>query len=270
MNSQPSGIWAIKISYGRNASVLLAGIAILSFLLTVWLGDSLRTVPDSLTARGYRELKARNGVMLHAVTASPADIGLKAIQTNVTEDSADGINGGFFWEGQLLSIAVINDQPVKGVPGDYGSGWYNIDRPRGTLVWDGATGRLSVQVTDRAEELAVTDRSKYWAQGGVSMGLHDEERWQEQALMEEFPVMDEKRLRSAIVYDTNRRVWLLVSDGPCTGPEFRTAIKETVAPGKLDDGIFLDGDGSSQLKLGQFKLPGDMRAVYQMITLMNG
>lgn len=251
-------------------TVFLGGIAILSFLMTVWLGWLLMSKPDGLTARGYRKLHADNGVVLHAVRASPEKIGLKAIQTNVTEDPADGINGGFFWEEQLLSIAVTNDRPVKGAPGDYGSGWYNIDRPRGTLVWDGVTGGLSVQVTDRAEELVVTDRSRYWAQGGVSMGLHNEKLWQEQALLEEFPVMDEKRLRSAIVYDKDRQVWLLLSDGLCTGPEFRTAIKQTVAPGKLDDGIFLDGDGSSQLKLGQFKLPGDRRTVYQMITLPNG
>ncbi|WP_258525941.1 hypothetical protein [Paenibacillus sp. YN15] len=270
MNIQLSKKWPIKLAKSQIFTVFLAGVAILSFLMTVWLGGMLMSAPDGLTARGYRELKAGNGVRLHAVRASPEKISLKAIETNVTDDPEDGMNGGFFWEGQLLSIAVINDRPVKGAPGDYGSGWYNIDRPRGTLVWDGATGELSVQVTDRAEELAVTDRSRYWAQGGVSMGLHNERFWQEQALLEEFPVMDEKRLRSAIVYDTDRRLWLLLSDGPCTGPEFRAAIKETVAPGKLDDGIFLDGDGSSQLKLGQFKLPGDRRTVYQMITLPGG
>jgi hypothetical protein len=270
VNIQLSGKWPIKLTKTQSFTVFLAGVAILSFLMTVWLGGMLMIAPPGLAARGYRELKAENGVKLHAVRASPEKIGLKAIETNVTDDPADGINGGFFWEGQLLSIAVINDQPVKGAPGDYGSGWYNIDRPRGTLVWDGVTGGMSIQVTDRAEELVVTDRSRYWAQGGVSMGLHNERLWQEQALLEEFPVMDEKRLRSAIVYDIDRQVWLLLSDGLCTGPEFRTAIKETVAPGRLDDGIFLDGDGSSQLKLGQFKLPGDRRTVYQMITLPNG
>lgn len=249
--------------------VLLAWIAVLFFILTllVWRppGGSVTPVDPR-----YKLLKSGSGLLLHAVATTPAKIGLKAIQTNVTEDAADGMNGGFFWEGQLLSIAVINDRPVKGAPGDYGSGWYNIDRPRGTLVWDGATGRLSVQVTDRAEELAVTDRTQYWAQGGVSMGLTNENEWREQALAEEFPVMDEERLRSAMVYDTDSRIWLLVSDAPCTGPEFRSAIRETVSPGKLVDGIFLDGDGSSQLKLGGFKLEGDKRAVYQMITLMNG
>lgn len=246
---------------------LLAAVMLLTFSATVWLHAPNPAQEQAARPYQYKELVASNGVRLHVIATDPQNIGLKAIDTNVTATPDNGINGGFFWQGELLSIAVINDKPVKGVPGDYGSGWYNIDRPRGTLVWDGRTGRFSVQVTDRSEDLAVTDRSYYWAQGGVSMGLRNESGWKEQALKEEFPVMEDPRLRSGMVYDTDGKVWLLVTTTPCTGPGFRDAVKERVAPGKLVDGIFLDGDGSSQLQLKKLKLAGDQRAVFQMITL---
>lgn len=249
---------------------MLAAVMLLCFAGTVWL--LAPAAPDrigvmSAASQGYRMLKASNGLELHTVDTVPEKIGLKAIRSNVTDTKDDGINGGFFWEGQLLSIAVVNDKPVTGKPGDYGSGWYNSERARGTLVWDGAMGQFSVQVAEGADELRVTDRSRYWAQGGVSMGLSNENAWKAQALSEEFPAMEEDRLRSAMVYDTEGRLWLVVTTTPSTGEEFRDAIKEMVAPGKLADGIFLDGDGSSQMKLGSIRIVGDRRPVYQMITL---
>jgi hypothetical protein len=247
--------------------LLLVAVALLAFSATVWLFAPNPAHEAAMRPYRYKGLMASNGILLHTIAVKPDNIGLKAIDTNVTETRDYGINGGFFWEGQLLSIAVINDWPVKGAPGDYGSGWYNIDRPRGTLVWDGLTGGFSVQVTDRAEELQVSSRSRYWAQGGVSMGLRNEPGWKEQALAEEFPAMEENRLRSGMVYDSEGMVWLLVTTTPCTGPAFREAVKEKIAPGKLVDGIFLDGDGSSQLQLDHVRLAGDHRAVFQMITL---
>lgn len=117
---------------------------------------------------------------------------LKAISSNVTQTRDFGINGGFFfWEGQLLSMAVMNDKPLKGAAGDYGSGWLNIDRPKGTLVWDAAARKFSVQVAEEAGQLEVTDRSRYWAQGGVSMSYRDESGWVEQAVKEDMPIMYE-------------------------------------------------------------------------------
>ncbi|WP_438447904.1 hypothetical protein [Gorillibacterium sp. sgz5001074] len=249
---------------------LLGAVVLLFFTCTVWLFAPEAPGKKGVLAgghHGYRLLKASNGVELHTIDTLPGNIGLTAIQSNVTDTPDNGINGGFFWEGQLLSIAVLNDQPVKGAPGDYGSGWYNTDRARGTLVWDGVTGKLSVQVAEAADELKVTDRGRYWAQGGVSMGLANENSWKAQALSEEFPAMEENRLRSGMVYDKEGRIWLLVTTTPCTGEAFRDAVKEKIAPGKLLDGIFLDGDGSSQLKLDKLRIVGDRRPVYQMITL---
>lgn len=249
-----------------DLALILLAVAVICFSFTIWLFGP-RAPGESSKLYVYKDLSADNGVQISAIVTNPENIGLKAIQTNVTQTKENGINGGFFWEGYLLSIAVVNDQPVRGVPGEYGSGWYNTDRPRGTLVWDQRLRRFSVQVVDRSEDLRVSDRKLYWAQGGVSMNLKDDVNWQEQALAEEFPAMDEKRLRTGMVYDTDGQVWLLVTATPCTGPEFRDAVRQTAAPGKLVDGIFLDGDGSSQLQLKKRKMAGDQRAVYQMITL---
>lgn len=215
----------------------------------------------------YQETTASNGVRLFSLKTVPQNIVLKPIASNVTRTSDYGINGGFFWEGHLLSIAVVNDQPLKGQQEDYGSGWYNIDYPKGTLVWDEITRHFSVQVVQDAHELKVTDRQRYWAQGGVSMSLQQGSRWVAQALAEDMPAFDEARLRSGAVYDDRQNVWLIVTDKPCTVEQFRTAIMETIGEGKLVDGIFLDGDGSSQMNSAQKVLKGDTREVYQMLAL---
>lgn len=248
----------------------LAAIMIVSCMLTVWFFDSRdydwRGQPRPYT---YMKLTASNNVVLHTVKTTPRNIALKAINTNVTKTKDYGINGGFFYNGDLLSLAVINNKPVKGKPGDYGTGWYNTDRPRGTLVWDDAAELFTVQIVEESDQVRVVDRSRFWAQGGVSMGLLNEAGWEKQATAEEMPAQDEERLRSGMVYDTDKNVWLVVTSTPCTVKEFRNAVKEMIAKDKLIDGIFLDGDGSSQLKVGRHELPGDKRPVYQMITLVN-
>lgn len=215
----------------------------------------------------YQETVAANGVRLFALQTVPQNISLKPIATNVSRTPDYGINGGFFWEGYLLSIAVINDKPLIGQPEDYGSGWYNIDYPKGTLVWDEITRRFSVQVVQDAHEIKVTDRQRYWAQGGVSMSLHNGARWVQQARAEDMPAFDEPRLRSGVVYDDRQNIWMVVTDKPCTVEQFRTAIVEKIGNGRLVDGVFLDGDGSSQMNSAQKVLKGDSREVYQMMAL---
>ncbi|MGG1520181.1 hypothetical protein ABE504_32725 [Paenibacillus oryzisoli] len=244
-------------------------VACASFLWTlIWGLHLLDNKPPLPTISKYSVFEASNGVRLHTIQTLPSNIGLKAIAANVTDLMDNGINGGFFWQGYLLSIAVQNDKPVKGAPGDYGSGWFNTDRKRGTLVWDELAGTFSIQVVENASELQVSDRAHYWAQGGVSMGLANPQGWVEQAISEEMPVIDEPRMRSGIVYDRYNRLYLVVAPTPCTGEAFRSAVMEQVGDGALVDGLFLDGDGSSQLKVKNFLLPGDHREVYQMISLL--
>jgi hypothetical protein len=220
----------------------------------------------------YLKLEASNGVVLHTMRTTPDNIRLQAIDTNVTDTTYYGINGGFFWEGALLSIAVKDNRPIKGKPGEYGSGWYNtgtdMKLKRGTLVWDGVTRRFSVQVVTHAGQLKVTNRRNYWAQGGVSMNLSTQKGWEQNMILENMPSYDEAHMRSAIVYDQQRNLYLIVAPTPCTIDQFRSAILEELnRHNKLVDGIFLDGDGSSQMQSRFVKLAGDHRQVFQMLVL---
>ncbi|MBD0382623.1 hypothetical protein [Paenibacillus sedimenti] len=244
-------------------------IMLISFIMTLILLTRTQVNPPIHPVSVYSIKHGSNGVILHTIRTLPENIGLKAITANVADLQENGINGGFFWQGYLLSIAVINDQPVKGKPGDYGSGWFNTDRKRGTLVWDEKAKTFTIQVVEAADELKVTDRAHYWAQGGVSMGLQNPDGWASQAISEEMPVIGEKRMRSGIVYDKSNKVYLVVAPTPCTGEQFRTAVMEQIGEGELVDGLFLDGDGSSQLKVANNVLPGDHREIYQMIKLLN-
>jgi hypothetical protein len=216
----------------------------------------------------YAKLRALNGVELHVLKTKPDNIALKAIGKNVTETGYYGINGGFFYNGDLLSIAVTNDLPAKGEANDYGTGWYNTDVARGTLIWDEALHAFYIQIVKHAGELKVTDRSHYWAQGGVSMRLGDPVGWEAQMIAEEMPAYDENRLRSAAAYDSQGNIWLIVTPTPCTIEQFRSAISQKIVHGQLVDGIFLDGDGSSQLMSRENRLHGDGREVYQMLQIV--
>lgn len=162
----------------------------------------------------------------------------------------------------------MNDKPVAGAPGQYGSGWFNVKYPRGTLVWDEAAAAYSVQVVSSISDIYVKDRRRYFAQGGVSMNLMNEKVWWESAAEQEhLPYPDEKRLRSGLVYDADQRLWLIATPTLCTAAEFRQAIKETIAPGMPKEGIFLDGDGSAQLNAEESKLTGDSRDLRQIILV---
>jgi hypothetical protein len=216
----------------------------------------------------FAKIKATNGVQLYTLRTDPANIELTSIDQNLLQTGLYGINGGFFYNGDLLSIAVMNDKPAKAEPFHYGSGWYNTDLARGTLVWDQASKQFSVQIVEHADQLVVTDRNAYWAQGGVSMRLSNNDVWEQDMLKERMPAYEEKRLRSGAAYDNEDNLWLIVTPTPCTIAEFRSAILERIVRGRLIDGIFLDGDGSSQLASRSAKLGGDGREVYQMLRII--
>ena len=241
----------------RSKSLLLLCIfALLSSVLIYVILEDGKTLPGD------------PGVVLHVLQTDPSDISLHAINENVTRSGKTGINGGFFWEGQLLSIAVNDGYPVNGKPNEYGSGWFNEKYKRGTMVYDKATKSLSVQRAASVGDLRISDASSFWAQGGVSMSLQEKSDWRSTAIEEEaLPFPDDQRLRSAMVYDLQGVVYLIVSSTPCTAEQFRKAILREVGA-ELVDGIFLDGDGSSQLLAGKKKLEGDRRKVLQMIAIV--
>lgn len=260
--------------------VLLAGGILLGILLV--LGIMFYLMVLALTSRTpddrglldqtlhytYSSETASNGMKLHALLTKPAYVTLETVNDNVTLTGKTGVNGGFFYGSQLLSIGVVNGMPVNREAGEYGSGGENVKYARGTLVWDGAADSLSVQVVRQAAELKVKDHSRFWAQGGISMSLKDDEQWEKQAAEEMAPFQDDKRLRSAAVYDDKGGLYLVVSETNGTLAEFREAVIEKIGAGSLVDGIFLDGDGSSQLLSKEAALPGDSRPVVQMLRIV--
>lgn len=217
-------------------------------------------------AYSFLEAESAGNIQLYMMSLSPDDVILKAAGAPLRQVAAYGINGGFFYDDALLSIAIMNDTPVNGVKNGYGSGWFNAKYARGTLVWDGAARNFSVQVVSSGDELNVTDRSHYFAQGGISMKLEHEDLWEATIDEEHLPYADEKRLRSGMVYDNAGKLWLIVTPSPSTATEFRSVVLETV-PGEGREGIFLDGDGSSQMNADEVILTGDSRSVVQMIAV---
>ena len=201
---------------------------------------------------------------------------IKSLRTTVPGSNFFGINGGVFDNTlQLLSIAVNDDKPVDGKAGGTGVGWGNSIR-RGTVRWDGATGSTGVSVVNTASEIIVTDRTSYWAQGGLSMNLEIEaiEDW-ENSIIQEQPEglrWKENAARSGLVYeisgklgDRQTTVFLVITRTPCTFWEFRQATK--LGFPYAIDGIFLDGGGSTQINCAETSFDGDGRVIPQMIGL---
>jgi len=257
------------------AAAVIGGLILLFAVIFMLLlhrlqSDGTRTsVSHPASKYEYMTTKASNGFELHILKSLPSNITLELIGKNVANSDYYGINGGFFFEDDLLSIAIVNGYPVAGTKKEYGSGYENVKYPRGTLTWDGAIDKLSVQVVAKASELKVTDPNRFWAQGGISMGIGRDDSWHQQAALENAPFPDESRLRSAMVYDNKGILYLIVSSTKGTLAQCRDAILETVGDGQLVDGIFVDGDGSSQLQAAETVLPGDNRPVVQMVRLIN-
>ncbi|MCR2805533.1 hypothetical protein [Paenibacillus soyae] len=221
---------------------------------------------EAVTQYRYEYAEASNGMKLHALVTKPAYVSLETVNDNVALTDKVGVNGGFFYEGSLVSMGVVNGHPVNG--DGYGGGGENMKYARGTLVWDGEADSLSVQVVSKASELKVKDHTRFWAQGGISMSIGRDDAWVRQAEAEHAPFPDEDRLRTGAVFDDRGSLYLVVSENEGTLADFRSAVLETFGDGRLVDGIFLDGDGSSQLSSKEMMLRGDNRPVVQMVRIM--
>lgn len=253
---------------------IIGGILLVAGILFVILYSSLSNrspgvdAPlEAITQYRYEYAEAANGMKLHALVTKPAFVTLDVVRQNVTLTDKVGINGGFFYGETLISMGIVNGRPVNGAAEAYGNGGENMKYARGTLVWDGASDSLSVQVVSTASEVKVKDHTRFWAQGGISMSLGDEAGWVNQTVAENAPFPNEQRLRSAAVYDENGMLYLIVSESVGTLEAFRSAIISTFGDSRLVDGIFLDGDGSSQLLSKEMKLTGDNRPVLQMLRI---
>jgi hypothetical protein len=245
----------------------------MSLIATLIVALTVPVTASAATSYTYGKVTASNGVVLHYMKGSPNSIKLKKISSTLANQTNYGINGGFFTfgTGDMLSIAVHNDVPVGGGSmGELNKGAVNVGYARGTLVWDAAAGKYSVQVLKWAKDLTVTSRSNYWAQGGISMGLNNESGWKAQATAENLSHSSSSG-RSGIVYNSANNIWLVVTDTTCTPEQFRAAIKGSIGSGTLVNGIFLDGSGSSQMRAlstagSLINVKGDSRTVYQMVA----
>lgn len=223
-------------------------------------------------------MAASNGVVLHYIKTSPNNIIPKAIGAKNLKDSGEyGVNAGFFdfSTGDLLSIAVDNDVPVKGGSlNDYGNGSQNTLYKRGTLVWNKVARTYSVQVLLYAKDLDVNDRDSYWAIGGISMALDKSETdWKKQVGTgddyENLPGgFTTSTKRAGLVYNSGLNIYLIVTHTSCTAAAFRTAILEKISVGSLVDGISLDGSDSAQLQCAEKSLTTS-RKIYYATTLIN-
>ncbi|WP_188540732.1 hypothetical protein [Paenibacillus segetis] len=254
----------LKTELRRTGIATTSIIAITFCIVLMMLWGRAYLLPHAYT---YHEAEDAQGIKIHALVVKPESIELRAAERPLNEYHLYGMNGGFFYEDAVLSIAVNNDVPVKGAVREFGSGWFNAKYKRGTLVWDEVAGRFSIQVVSSADEIDVRDRGQYFAQGGVSMSLQDEANWSTTMEQEHLPAPDERRLRSGLVYDDSGLLWLIVTPTHCTAEEFRDAIQNTIAPGSKKEGIFLDGDGSSQLNSAEIKIRGDSRNLQQIIAI---
>lgn len=255
---------------GIMAAVLLALGAIFYFMMNALRADkpSEQSGVNEAKQYAYQSVTAGNGMKLHVLATKPSNVQPVLIQNNVTLTDYTGINGGFFYGEQMLSVAVVDSIPVGKSLGASVDGSENIKYARGTLVWDGARDELNVQIVRKASELKVKDNTRFWAQGGISMSIGDDAGWEERAKAENAPFPDEDRLRSGAVYDEAGVLYLVVSETKGTLAAFREAVIETVGGGKLAGGIFLDGDGSSQLRSADAMLAGDNRPVVQMLRIL--
>lgn len=262
-----------RVSVVRVAAIVSGILLLLAILLVVMVKmlnshGSHHVVRFPAHEYQYMEKEAANGFKLHVLQTEPSNISLEVVRQNLALSDYYGVNGGFFYDTSLLSMGIVNGQPVGGAKGQYGIGDENTKYARGTLVWDGASNKLSVQIVGKSAELKVTDPLHFWAQGGISMSLGQDVLWQEQALRENAPFMDDAHLRSAAVYDRQGKLYLIVSSTKGTLAEFRAAIVEQLGSMGLVDGIFLDGDGSSQMQAAEMVLLGDSRPVVEMMRIV--
>ncbi|ANC73347.1 hypothetical protein A2G07_15980 (plasmid) [Deinococcus radiodurans R1 = ATCC 13939 = DSM 20539] len=208
-----------------------------------------------------------------------SNIVLRRINSNVTASGHYGINGGFYILGEpiesqpLLSLTVNNDVPVGSLiyqDTSYGSGWANVGYARGTVFHDTVSRTIGVRVVSNASQISVTNRSNYWAQGGVSMSLQNDANWRDIAVTQQnLPNPDGVIQRAGLVYNEAGYVYLVMTASGqlgATAGQFRQAIKQTL--GALD-GIFLDSSGSAQMLCAEFRNAGDGRKVKTMVGIIS-
>jgi hypothetical protein len=232
---------------------------------------------QNFTYYTFTRYVASNGVKLAYIKTSPKNISITTTGTTnktVPNSGKLGMNGGFFEGSSVLSIAATNNIPVKGTTG-YGTGDKNYnasgEHAAGTLVWNAKWSSYFIQKATSMSELWVSDVNNYWAQGGISMSLNDDANWESIADSEDIYNKNGYVDRSALVYNSGKNIFLIITEEGTTAAKFRAAIKE-IEPSTTKEGIFLDGADASQMYVpaaGFSNGGGTDRAIPAMIAVVH-
>lgn len=242
--------------------------ALLCFLLLIFGG--LKLLPNWSPHYTYRSVTAANKVQLCYIKTAPENIALYTSGSllDFEQSGLYGINGGFFDENSqtIVSIALVNGKPIGSNKGY--NGCSNGGKRRGTLIWDASAKKFLIKplVYQAEVEKLVQHKTNYWAQGGISMTLDNDQTWADIARTEQMPNQEGTTYRTAIAYDKHKNLYLIISENRCSAADFRFAIKKSLSYHRLVDGIFLDGDTCSQLRC-EFKSVTYNRPIMEIIAL---
>lgn len=124
----------------RVGVVLLAFAAALALLAFLMLrtgdgrsGLQAKPIPNPPLQYDYGTATAANGMTLHYLRTAPANVTLNVVRDNVAIAPYYGINGGFFYDNSLLSMAIVDGVPAAGdgsASGGFGSGAENVKYAR--------------------------------------------------------------------------------------------------------------------------------------------
>lgn len=226
---------------------------------------------------------------LNILRTKASNVSLLKNSGSVANSGRVAINGGYFVcpasknKSALTTISVVNDIPLytykdykngrvcdTSIPNSNYSGWVNVDGKRGTIVYDGETKTVNLQYVSNADEISVSDRSNYWAIGGASMNLsYDENTW----LPDIAYASDGYNRRTGIFYDAYGYLYLIVTNNKTTmtANGFRDCIRQYIHDYSIgldgSAGIFLDGNGSSQMNCAEVSIKGDSRFVPSILSI---
>lgn len=228
--------------------------------------------------------KTINGITLHVIETSPANIILKNIKRTAVRNSGEfGINGAFFSMGvsdYLFYNIATNDGVAVGPDGSgeaNGSG-SSSKVGRAALVFH----NNMLKLIDPAERAATVQAQlgnpiAKWMQGGINLDLGNS-NWKNNWYFDYGPSSTSTG-RTAMVANTNtNKVYLIIgiSTSAKSIEAFRSALQgyfditDSANGTSIYKGIMLDGGGSSSMRAmvnGAAKNFGGTRAINEMICL---
>lgn len=225
-----------------------------------------------------------NGIALHVIETSPANIILKNIKRTAVRNSGEyGINGAFFSMGvsdYLFYNIATNDGVAVGPDGSgeaNGSG-SSSKVGRAALVYHNNKLKL-IDPAVRAEtvQAQLGNPIAKWMQGGINMDLGDS-NWKSNWYFDYGPTTTSTGRTAMVANTSTNKVYLIigVSTSAKSIETFRAALQsyfgitDSTNGTSIYKGIMLDGGGSSSMRAmvdGTAKNFGGTRAINEMVCL---